>query len=79
MKDNKSLFPPLEGRLWITSVINKILSKSVYNNLYWLEGGRQAEKRKIRSKKWFVVCEIKAILQPNIVSFVIHYEGWVKE
>ncbi|MBA2267204.1 MAG: hypothetical protein M3Q77_09505 [Thermoproteota archaeon] len=49
MKDNKSLLPLLEGRVWITSVINKILSKSINNNLCWLEGD--------------VTCEIKTVFQ----------------
>jgi hypothetical protein len=34
LNDNKSLLPVLEGTVLITSVINKILSKSIYNNLY---------------------------------------------
>jgi hypothetical protein len=36
LNDNKSLLPVLEGTVLITSVINKILSKSIYNNLYLL-------------------------------------------
>ncbi|MFI5406341.1 MAG: hypothetical protein ACHQ1D_07490 [Nitrososphaerales archaeon] len=43
--------PLLEGSLWITSVINKILSNSINNNLCWLEGKERKRKERV------VVCE----------------------